>query len=517
MSENNTLLLETDSDYSLAEETDRSTTDSEMEYDISCCVPEKVKDYYHHRSQRKPETTPQFIETISIGEFLDIASTIQEMTDEYCQQHVLLMHDPGFHPNLVEDITTVLFEEWLDAELCAEDDYDDVRDFIENTVEDYFEMYSGNRNTIDGHHLAPPIRSRKTAAIHYAPTQKNICDLSRKIADLQAAEQPAQRTEEWYEFRRGLITASNLSKVFGSEALRNSLIYEKCKPFEHFNSGGEFGSVNTESPMHWGQKYEPVSRMIYEHMYGTRVSDEFGCIRHPHVPCIGASPDGINMDPLSERFGRMLEIKNVVNRELDGIPSKAYWIQMQIQMETCDLDECDFLETQICECKEGEEEFWEKTGDYEYRGVVLYFVQRVSVGDFAGVSNIVNAPHYEYMPLDITLTKEAVEEWIRSTRQRLRRQWSLYTTLWWYMVDYSCVLVERNRSWFQAARPMIESTWSIILEERESGYEHRSAKKRVAKEVGGLNVVKEGSAPVVNAFKLSTGSVCLVKLDSDIL
>ena len=45
----------------------------------------------------------------------------------------------------------------------------------------------------------------------------------------------------------------------------------------------------------------------------------------------------------------MLEIKNIVNREINGIPKKEYWIQMQLQMEVCDLGECDFLETRFKE------------------------------------------------------------------------------------------------------------------------------------------------------------------------
>lgn len=64
---------------------------------------------------------------------------------------------------------------------------------------------------------------------------------------------------------------------------------------------------------------------------------------------MGASPDGINVDVNSERYGRMLEIKNIVNREINGIPKKEYWVQMQMQMEVCDLDECDFLETKFVE------------------------------------------------------------------------------------------------------------------------------------------------------------------------
>ena len=46
----------------------------------------------------------------------------------------------------------------------------------------------------------------------------------------------------------------------------------------------------------------------------------------------------------------MLEIKNIVNREITGIPKKEYWVQMQMQMEVCAIyEECDFLETRFKE------------------------------------------------------------------------------------------------------------------------------------------------------------------------
>ena len=51
-------------------------------------------------------------------------------------------------------------------------------------------------------------------------------------------EQPEQKTREWYQFRYNLITASNLWKVFGTESQVNSLIYEKCKPFEEISGDG---------------------------------------------------------------------------------------------------------------------------------------------------------------------------------------------------------------------------------------------------------------------------------------
>jgi hypothetical protein len=246
-------------------------------------------------------------------------------------------------------------------------------------------------------------------------------------------------------------------------------------------------------------------------MYSTKIED-FGCIRHSQYEYIGASPDGINCDPFTERYGRMLEIKNVVNRELNGNPTKAYWIQMQMQMETCDLNECDFFETKFMEY-ESEEAFYDDVESREYKGVILYFVERVSIGSFSMSTN--NAPHYVYMPLNIPLNKESIDEWIQLTRQQLRRDWSLYTTLYWYLDDYSCVLVERNRLWFANALPKIEETWNTVLQERVTGYEHRAAKKRLLKINKVDSVVqqdKDSKQINANPVWMKTNSVCLVKL-----
>ena len=88
--------------------------------------------------------------------------------------------------------------------------------------------------------------------------------------------------------------------------------------------------------------------MIYEDLFHTSVG-EFGCIRHQKYDFIGASPDGINIDPNSSRYGRMLEIKNIYNRDITGIPKEEYWVQTQMQMEVCDLDYRDCMETRIKE------------------------------------------------------------------------------------------------------------------------------------------------------------------------
>ena len=492
------------------EEDSISTTDSEMEAFSEFATPFFNEILSLLTGVREPKEP--FIDTLGDDDVVEMTTTVYELTDEYIRENIFDMQEPAFHTKMVDYITASRFDLWSDADLCShgeddddpEDDYDDVREFISHIIDDYFQM-SRNWNT----HV--PLRS-------ILQTESRLCvsksDMACKISKIRDIPQPEQRTPEWYEFRHGLITASNLYKVFGSEALRNSLIYEKCLPLKEDSDCMGVIHVNTTSPMHWGQKYEPLSVMLYEKLYKSKVED-FGCIQHPQYAYIGASPDGIITDPSSDRYGRMLEIKNIVNRDIT-VPSKAYWVQMQIQMETCDLDECDFLETRF---KEYEDEDAFYADPREHRGVILYFVERVSIG---GASNegegghplaqqYSGAPKYVYMPLDVAVNRESINDWIESTRTKMRRSWSLYTTLYWYLDEISCILVERNRMWFACVQPMIADTWNTILNERETGYEHRAAKKKLMKlEVvdgeGGCDTKQIKNLPVV-------GRVCLVKLE----
>ena len=466
----------------------------------------------------KEPHTP-FLDTLSEQDEEEMITTIIEMADDYVKEHILEMMDPQFHKKMCDDITAILFDQWSDAGLCShgeedgdeEDDFGDVREFVGNAIDEFWEQNVDWPDSV-------PMRSRNMYSMPYYNDPINIKTISTKIANIRSIPQPEQRSVEWYKYRHELITASNLYKVFGSEAVRNSLIYEKCLPLKEENADDGYTPVNTESPMHWGQKYEPVSLSLYEHLYKAKVED-FGCIRHTDVSCIGASPDGIVTDMTSDRYGRMLEIKNIVNREIDGVPSKAYWVQMQMQMETCDLDTCDFLETRFKEY-DGEEAFYEDN-IREHRGVILYFVERVSIGGSANSNSdgfplaqqYSGAPKYIYMPFSVTLTKECVDAWIEETRTKMRRSWSLYSTLYWYLDEYSCVLVERNRQWFQSARGPIEATWDIVLKERVSGYEHRAAKKKVVK----LEVVhgEEGNENRIIKNLPVLGGVCLVKLGEE--
>lgn len=295
-------------------------------------------------------------------------------------------------------------------------------------------------------------------------TESNAIESTIEL--LKSKPQPDQKSDEWYIKRKNMMTASNLWKVFKSESTRNSIIYEKCnvnsKPPQYY--GG---------PMEWGNKYEPISVMLYEYEYKTKV-DDFGCITHDKYEYIGASPDGINVDVDSSRYGRMLEIKNIVNREITGIPKEEYWVQMQIQMETCNLDYCDFFETRFKEY-ETEQLFYEND-DKSYKGVILQFIKKPSL--LQDNNDDGYKPFYVYQDINQTINKETIELWIDAKQIEYTNSHVLIKKYYYYLDEMSCVLVKRNKKWFEIAAPLIEDTWNTILMERETGYEHRATKPR---------------------------------------
>ena len=291
----------------------------------------------------------------------------------------------------------------------------------------------------------------------------NNVKISNQVNLLKSIKQPEQRTDEWYLFRNSTLTASNIYKIFVSEYSQNQLIIEKCEPIDI----NKFKTTNLNSPMHWGQKYEPVSILYYEYINTTKV-DEFGCVPHPDYSFIAASPDGIICDASSELFGRMLEIKNVVSREITGIPKMEYWIQMQLQMEVCNLNECDFLETKFIEYTDLEE-YLEDTDESNYKGTFLQFLK----GD---------EPVYIYPPFLLNdVNSDEYKSWYQEQIIK-NKDLELIKTIYWKLEVISCVLVMRNKFWFANVLPQIEIFWNTLVKEREDGsYKDRYSKKRKLK------------------------------------
>jgi putative phage-type endonuclease len=431
---------------------------------------------------------------------VEFVETALHLMDDYMNQYPTTISEPNFHDILLEDIKELFYVQ-MEEEIDNLDNGDDIEDDMNDLLQDAFNIF------ITTFH---PERSSEDNIINKENNQEEINEIEYKIQCLREIPQPTQRSPEWYKFRWNLITASNAWKAFETQSSINQLIYEKCQPLKTFEENGDdcdIKMVNTNTAMHWGQKFEPLSVMIYEDMYKSKVED-FGCIQHDTYYFLGASPDGIIIESSTGRYGRMLEIKNPVSREITGIPKKEYWVQMQLQMEVCNLDECDFLETKFVEYPDYdsyrndstivydlngvESKSYVKTTNNSYKGTIIYFHTKEK------------KPFYLYQPLNLYLAED-ISKWEEENIEKYESEPFNYTFLkfiYWKLDKLSCVLVLRNKDWFKNNIGQLEKVWKTIETERVTGFEHRAPTKKLKKEPFKPFVEKESQGCLLKFNKI---------------
>jgi putative phage-type endonuclease len=394
-------------------------------------------------------------------EEIDLIDTAYSLLNDLLEAEPMLYIQPCFHEYVIIEVTELLLDQLEDViAYCNEEE--GCEEEIELCVEQAMKLFYQQ--------VAPKRSFNKTFILNNNIKRRDHIRVSQQINYLQNVPQPEQRTPEWYNFRYKYLTASSIWKAFISESTRNQLIFDKCKPL----NVEKYSHTSLDSPMHWGHKYEPVSVQLYEALYNTQVSD-FGCIPHKTLEFLAASPDGINTLTTSERYGRMLEIKNIVNRDIDGIPKIEYWIQMQLQLEVCDLEECDFLETRFKEYLDEEAYFADEENDtdnaesdvgsltIQQKGVMIQFM-------------VNGQPLYEYAPLNIN--RADLLKWEEAMMDKHANDvWG--KNIYWRLDELSCVLVLRNKFWFKAAVPILTDLWKTIEYEKVNGYQHRSPNKKI--------------------------------------
>ncbi len=156
-----------------------------------------------------------------------------------------------------------------------------------------------------------------------------------QLAALQRDPGITQRTDAWYAARGTLVTASDFAQACnrGKFGTQKAWFAKKtgfdAEPFDPYCP-----------PLLFGTMMEPCAQAIYALQNNTRVH-EFGLLRHPTIPHVGASPDGITDN------GVLVEFKVPWRRKIDGTISTQYLEQCQGQMAVCGLRECDFHETKM--------------------------------------------------------------------------------------------------------------------------------------------------------------------------
>ena len=138
-----------------------------------------------------------------------------------------------------------------------------------------------------------------------------------------------QRSKEWFDARKGRVTASMVGAILGLDpnCTREEAMRRMVRSYQGLPS--EFvGNIATQ----WGVTHEDEARESFEYKHGTVQPASF--VVHPSIPWLGASPDGLILG------NALIEIKcpfGLRNHEAP-VPFKTvdeqphYYAQMQIQM-----------------------------------------------------------------------------------------------------------------------------------------------------------------------------------------
>ena len=291
-----------------------------------------------------------------------------------------------------------------------------------------------------------------------------------QVEVLRQLKLPEQRTPEWFKFREGRLTASELSYCVSqpiSSAVSQKIILQKIKP-------EAVPYISSAATSH-GTLFEPVAQMAYERYYQTRLY-EFGCIPHPRVDWLAASPDGITED------GVMVEIKCPYSRTPKGIPSLTYYTQIQAQLEVCDFEVCDFMECEI-EMYESRVDYIKDTaerGDKTskalfqsfYKGMRREYLPKQSSGVLKGVALLVETDKpVKYVCIEWgDMCGKKSKDWIT---EQLDKEPNLrgYTVKYWVLRRIWMTRVRKNRDWFASLLPKAAEFWQEVEKKKIEGVE----------------------------------------------
>lgn len=300
------------------------------------------------------------------------------------------------------------------------------------------------------------------------------------VKKLRAIVSPEQGTPGWFAMRRDKITASDggcVVEVNKNEAPYKFLIKKLVtSPFT--------GNMFT----HHGKKFEKIATSLYEYRLNVTV-DEYGLLGHPVYNFLGASPDGI-VGPykrdgihLTQYVGRMVEIKCPFVRKIQmegdifDICPEYYWVQVQLQLECCELEECDFWQCSIYEYQSRDEFVYDTDKNENFRsklstfekGCLIQLLPCDKVRD--PVEKIYLETLYEHAkyvyPPKVEMSPYECDTWIAEFAATMHQN-SIYKNyyidriIYWRIDKTNCTLIKRDKKWFAEALPKLKNMWDYV-------------------------------------------------------
>ena len=304
----------------------------------------------------------------------------------------------------------------LDRVLCGEDEWEE--DMVVEVINRVFALPHAAGQQL--------VKQRRAQLARYR----------EQVERLKAIPHIEQRTPAWYEMRKGLITASDFAQALGEGKFgtQKQFFQKKC--------GYEKDVFNYNvPPLKWGTMFEPVAGDLYCRRNNVTLH-EFGILRHPSIPHIGASPDGIT------NHGIMVEIKCPFKRKITGEVPTQYYYQIQGQLEVCGLQECDYLECEFTEVTDMDvfQNF------HNEKGVIIEYATDGST-----------APEYTYSPIwsgsgtDMMLVDAWINENIDDTKNNI-------VLHYWTLTLMSVVRVYKDEAFVKEKLGLLADVWNKVKE-----------------------------------------------------
>lgn len=137
-----------------------------------------------------------------------------------------------------------------------------------------------------------------------------------------------QRTAEWLDARKGMITGSRTAAALGISPWQtpDALIREMVREYH----GAESERVDNMI-MEYGRNHENLAMLDYMRKTGN-VPEDCGFIVHPEIPWLGASPDGLVNDDVVLEIKAPWKYRNKKDPGMESIFDLLHY-HAQVQLE----------------------------------------------------------------------------------------------------------------------------------------------------------------------------------------
>lgn len=310
-----------------------------------------------------------------------------------------------------------------------------------------------------------------------------------------------QKSQEWLEERRHLISASESGYLLGVNGVATMINYLCGKIGLPTNLDG----LKYKESIQHGIIFEDVSRMIYETRNNVTVQ-EYGLIKSKKTIILGASPDGIVIKSLDDsdcfRVGRLVEIKNPYKYDPTDKIKPEYLIQILQQQYVLNIPICDFIKTNIVggnvNSKTMEQGFipyqtldqllsdkYIQNTNFPIQNKNIHLNNLNSKGmekgiliSYKDISKDISSEDLKVLiyPITIPYIKEEILEWIKQHKDELKKNGCNLGTIlirYWYVAKYFEKTVIYNEDLFEKHYiPQLELIWQLVTYLRQNKYKY---------------------------------------------